>query len=303
MQDHPNFSNLPITLGQFSSQIHIPNFNNFIYFLAPLEANTDKACRHLCYQSGADITITEMVRVKSAIHKNKSTWTRLNFDQKTPTIIQLLVSQEAEIEEFLKHFILPENFYGFNLNLSCPSMDIVRTGLGCALIKRFAKVQKMIDVFRQFQYPISVKLRLGMNGTEKQQKIYLRCIQNITPDFFIIHARHGGQKYMEAADFSIYQECVQLGKPIVANGDIHSLEQIDFLKKIGVVGAMIGRSALANPTIFKTLKNKSESISIETIRQKYLEIAKEYQTPEEYQKNVLRRLGQTPWAFDQSTLR
>ncbi len=310
---HPHFS--PEILQPKQHEIVNPiSWDSFRFFLAPLESNTDLALRALCYRYGADFTITEMVRVQALVRKNKSTWTRLCFDHQTPTLIQLLGNQESEIREFLQHFIPPQQFYGFNLNLSCPSKSIVKLGLGCALVKRVAKVQRIIDVFREFQYPICLKIRLGLNALEKQQKVYLRLIQNTTPDFFIVHARHGCQKYIEPADFSIYSECSETGKIIVANGDIMELQQIQYLQSCGIQGAMLGRGAIANPSIFQFLKGAmleiggqrsisvAQTTSIIQIKSEYLDLAKQYNSPEHCQRNVLRRFEQDFRTMDQNIL-
>ena len=169
---------------------------------------------------------------------------------------------------------------------------MIKLGLGCAFVKRVAKTQKLIDVFRDHGYPVSVKLRVGMNANEKQKKTYLNLLNGTTPDFFVVHARHGGQKYIEPADFSVYEECVQTGKIIVANGDIIKKEQIDYLKSIGVQGAMLGRAGVWNPAIFNELKGKPIP-SIEFLRKEYLGIADKYCSRPKYRSNVLKRLGKT----------
>ena len=89
---------------------------------------------------------------------------------------------------------------------------------------------------------------MAMQGEVAGKKI-------LDADFFIVHARHGKERDKDPADFSVYEECVQTGKKIIANGDIKTKEQIEYLKSIGIKGAMIGREALDNPQIFNQLKN------------------------------------------------
>jgi len=126
--------------------------------------------------------------------------------------------------------------------------------MGCALIKRIAKVKKLVQVIRDYNYPVSLKIRLGMNKFEKDKKVYLNLIKEVDADFFIVHAKHGKESYSDDSDFSVYKECVETGKVIIANGDIETKEQIEFLKSIGVKGAMIGRAAIKNKNIFKSLR-------------------------------------------------
>ncbi len=91
-------------------------------------------------------------------------------------------------------------------------------------------------------------------GSQKEKKVYLNLIKELDVDFFIVHARHGKETYKNPADFSVYEGCVKTNKVIIANGDIKTKEQIDYLKSIGVKGAMIGQAALKNPNIFNEIK-------------------------------------------------
>jgi len=93
-----------------------------------------------------------------------------------------------------------------------------------------------------------------LNEYEKQKKVYLSLIKDVDADFFIVHARHGKQTYKDKTDFSVYEECAKTGKTVIANGDIKTKEQVDYLKSVGVKGVMIGRAAIEDPLIFAKLK-------------------------------------------------
>lgn len=297
-------------LREHVKRLSFDNPNTFVYMAAPLEENSDAAFRTICHRHGADMTFTEMTRVQGLVKKNKSTWSRLAVHDDTPYCIQLLAGREADVEKFLTVFEPPTNgsFYGFNLNMGCPSPEVIGLGLGSAFIKRVAKAQRLIEVFRKHGYPISIKIRLGLNNYEKEKKVYLNIIRSTTPDYFIVHTRHGAQKYAEPADFSAYKEIVdeatKLGKIIVANGDIVSKEKVDFLKSLGVKGAMIGRGAVWNPSIFDKLKGKSESSlpKIEELRAEYEQLADKYQTHHRYKANVLLRMGRDTSQIDKNLL-
>ena len=272
------------------------NLNPYLFIMtfeimaAPMENLSDGAYRELCYNHGADITFTEMTRLKSLLRNNASSQKKIVLSKNAPTIIQLLVANETDVETFLQTFKPEGNFKGFNLNMGCPSPDLIRIGQGCASIKRVEKTKRIVDTFKKHGYPISIKIRLGMNNYEKQHKIYLRLIQQVDADFFIVHARHGKQVSNEPADFSVYEECVKTGKRIIANGDIRSISQIKELEATGVAGVMVGRGASNNPNIFNELKG-SEKIDPEKIKEEYITLSKEYNTPERYIVNILPRIG------------
>lgn len=228
----------------------------FTFMFAPMEDYSDPELRELCHKGGADVTFCEMARTSALARGNKSTWKKIDIPRPVPTYIQIVGSNEKELEKFLDTFTPQDGFLGFNFNLGCPSKNVITQGLGCALIKRVQKVQKLVDIVKKHGYSASIKLRLGMNQFEKDKKTYLNLIKNVDADFFIIHARHGKENNKNPSDFSVYEECVQTGKVIIANGDISTKEHIVFLKSIGVAGAMIGRLAVENPQIFNELKGK-----------------------------------------------
>jgi tRNA-dihydrouridine synthase B len=255
---------------------------DFIFLLAPMENLTDPAFRTFCHRKGVDLTLTEMIKIEALAQKNENAWAKIKSYDETPTLIQLIGNNETKLEYFLKQFKPEQGFKGFNLNIGCPNPDIIKLGQGAAMIKRINKVKTLISVFRKYNYPISIKMRLGLNEFEKEKKVYLTLIKEIDADFFIVHSRHGKQTYKDKADFSVYEECVKTGKKIIANGDIKTKEQIDYLKSIGVHGAMIGREAINNPLIFSELKGEKKKLDFE----EYLELASKYKTSERYVKAI-----------------
>lgn len=227
--------------------------NDFELMLAPMEDQADAAFRKLCYTKGATATFTEMARISALARGNKSTLEKIQIPQAVPTYIQLIGADEKELDKFLQTFVVQKGFLGFNLNLGCPSRNMIQKGFGCALIKRITKVKKLVQTIRKHGYPVSIKMRLGLNAFEKEKKTYINLIREIDADFFIVHSRHGKDTFRSPADFSVYNECVATKKIIIANGDITTKTQVDQLRSIGVKGVMIGRAAIENPNIFGLL--------------------------------------------------
>lgn len=258
--------------------------------LAPIEDMTSNAFRTVCHRYGADLTFTEMTRIEGLAKKNENTWSRIMLKDDTPTAIQLIGQKDVYFKNFLNIFEPEKGFKGFNLNLGCPNPDAIKLGYGCAMIKRISKVKKIAKIFRDFGYKISIKTRLGLNKEEKEKGVYLNLIDAVDADFFIVHARHGSQSYDEPADFSVYERCVKTGRNIIANGDINTKEQIEFLKGVGVKGAMIGRAAISYPAIFNKLKDEN-CPDIEQLKKEFIELTEKYDEPFRYRKNVLKNIG------------
>jgi len=226
--------------------------------LAPMEGYTDAAFRTLCHTHGAELTFTEMAHVDSLVRGNNSSLMRIATPDDTPVQIQLLTGREDELARFLSRFRPSPGFRGFNLNLSCPSPEVIRHGKGAAMIKRASKTDRLVSLIRDHGYQVSVKLRLGTNTHEKALKVYLNCLRGVDADFFVVHAKTASQDSAEPADFAVYPECVDAagGRLVIANGDVDTPEKVRELERTGVAGVMIGRAALTNPAIFDEVKNR-----------------------------------------------
>lgn len=226
--------------------------------LAPLEGYTDSVLRTLCFRHGADLTFTEMAHVESFLRGNKQALEKIEVRDQTPVQIQLLTGKEEHLESFLGGFEPFLGFEGFNLNLSCPSPDVIRRGKGAAMIKRAAKTGRLVSIIHGHGFKASLKIRLGTNAYEKAQKVYLNSLGGVNADLFVVHAKTASQESVEEDDYSVYPECVEAahGTPVIANGGIDSAEKVRLLRGMGVAGVMIGRAALANPAIFDALRNE-----------------------------------------------
>lgn len=267
------------------------NFKNkFYYMLAPLEDMTDSCFRTLCFRHGADIAFTELVRFESLAKNNKPAWERIRLYDDTPTVVQLIGAKEQFLKKFLSKFSPGKGFMGFNLNIGCPAPGFVNNGVGCAMVKRISKTRTLVSIIKNYGYPASIKMRLGLNRYEKERKAYLNLIKSVNADFFIVHARSGDQSYNEPADRSVFPGCVETGKIIIANGDIRTKADVEGLKSAGCRGVMIGRQAITNPLIFAGLKGLPQP-SIAALKSEYETLLKSRDSPFRYAKNIYKHLG------------
>jgi len=226
--------------------------------LAPMEGYSDGVLRTLCHNHGADLTFTEMAHVESLLKGNKPALTRITAPDSTPVQIQLLTGREDQLERFVDGFTPFPGFKGFNLNLCCPSRDVIGHGKGAAMVKRAAKTQRLVAIIQDNGYPASVKLRLGTNEYEKRNRLYLNSLGGVEADLFIVHAKTAAQESSEPEDYSVFPECVEAagGVPVIANGGVDSAEKARALMEMGASGVMIGRAALHDPAVFDALKNE-----------------------------------------------
>ncbi|MDP7207634.1 MAG: tRNA-dihydrouridine synthase family protein, partial [Candidatus Bathyarchaeota archaeon] len=272
------------------------------FMLAPLERYTDSVFRTLCHNHGADLTFTEMAHVESFLNRNRGSLEKIKIRDSTPVQIQILSGNEGKLNRFLTDFKPFDGFKGFNLNLSCPSRDVIRQGKGAAMVKRGAKTARLVSLIRDYGYPVSVKIRLGLNRKEKANKIYLNNLRGVDPDFFVVHAKHAAQGSDAKEDNSVYPECVEAarGIPVVANGSIETPKMVQTLIKMGVSGVMMGRPALRNSAIFDYLKNElgvndppKQVPTIGDLMREYDDIYAEIRGSETFRSRFLKVVGKT----------
>jgi len=212
--------------------------------------------------------------------------------------IQVATSKETEclafikkLEEEIKSHPEKDNVYGIQLNVSCPSPNLIRIGQGPALIKRVTKVGNLVkELLKQNKFKVGIKLRLGLNYAEvKQRKIFnlLTELEKIAKDNsnftnVTIHLKHAQESSSAKYDYSLLNEIASFNLPLVINGGINNSDDIKKLIEMvspvnikNVKGAMIGREALRNPDCFSEINSEINNSPSKNRTQK--EISFEFQ--------------------------
>ncbi len=253
--------------------------------LSPLEGVSDIGFRSLCFQNGAALTWTEMVRAAAITRNNAATLALIDtFDPNVPTGLQLLVKSSKELIEALtklehlantnsqmKHF---HNICAIDLNFGCPSRDIIQIGCGPAMLKRKTKLNEIFQALKMWKehttlqniQAVGCKIRLGLNPSEQTNKVYLPIIEmaNRTGlDYITVHARHGMQRSSLPAYWPAIKEIKSHATfPVIGNGDVWTRQDmIRMLQETGCDAVMIARSAIRNPWIFRDLATITHPIT------------------------------------------
>lgn len=247
--------------------------------LSPLEGVSDVGFRSLCYSLGAAFTWTEMIRTEAIVKNNKATLDLIDtFDAQTPTGLQLLAKNPSVLHKALlkmvelsrtdefKHF---ENISAIDINLGCPSPDVIREGAGPALLKRRSRLKEIFTVLSQFRDSncmpnigaVGCKIRLGLNYGEQKQKVYLHVIDAANEaglNFVTVHGRNAQQRSRDKPTWEAIGECKRAAEmPIIGNGNIGSMtDAIDMIDRTSCDGVMIARAAIYNPWVFSRFVNE-----------------------------------------------
>ena len=246
-----------------------------LLFLAPLAGYTDLPFRQVVKKFGVDVTVSEMISSNAFIHHSTKT---LRMLEKAPNEDPYIVQIAGNSEETIKQAVLLLNdmdgIDGIDLNCGCPVPKVVNHGSGSSLLKDLPKMGRLIETIKKYSNKryLSVKSRLGFES--KYPKEIAKVVEQSGADWITLHGRTRSDKYKpDRIDYNSIADAKQaVSIPVVANGDINSLQKYKEVKEItGADAVMIGRGAVGNPWIFYQIKNDLEVVKKDKIKEIILE--------------------------------
>ena len=234
------------------------------YVLAPLAGFTDAPFRRLCFEGGADLTYTEMVSAAGLAHGSSPTCHLMEtMPGEGPVALQLFGAKEtdaARAADFIERNVLsrrPHPFVELNLNAGCPMTKVTREGAGAKLIEDPAKIGRLLKAISEnTSLPVTVKTRLGPRPQQTSVFEILDAAEAAGAKGLIVHARFTSQMHGGAVDLETLAEVVRRARiPVTGNGSVVDAPTAAAMAQTGVSAVMIGRAALANPAIFRSLKD------------------------------------------------
>lgn len=103
--------------------------------------------------------------------------------------------------------------------------------------------------------PVTVKMRLGWDDKSINIMEMAQLAQEAGVKAIAIHGRTREQFYRDHADWEIIGQVRQkLNIPVIANGDVRTVQDLDKIRQVtGCEAVMVGRAAQGNPWIFRQL--------------------------------------------------
>lgn len=226
--------------------------------LAPMAGVTDAPFRAMVRKFGGELLFSEMILADSLARAHKRT-TEMAMPDETdaPIAIQLegrnpdTMAEAAKIAEKHAAFI--------DLNMGCPVGKIAKAGGGSGLMRDEELAEKIVRaVVDAVKVPVTVKFRLGWDDESKNFADFGKRMEQAGASAVILHARTREQQYGGKADWSAFGELKRaVSIPVVANGDIKTKADADFVKsEYGADAVMIGRQALGRPWILAEVSGR-----------------------------------------------
>lgn len=247
--------------------------------LAPMAGVTDAPFRAMVRKFGGELLFSEMILADSLARAHKRT-TEMAMPDETdaPIAIQLegrnpdTMAAAARIAERHAAFI--------DLNMGCPVNKIAKAGGGSGLMRDEELAEKIVcAVVDAVKVPVTVKFRLGWDEESKNFIDFGKRMEQAGASAVILHARTREQQYGGKADWSAFGELKRaVSVPVVANGDIKTKADADFVKsEYGADAVMIGRQALGRPWVLAEVSGRAvvRPPMVETVLE-HLELMQKY---------------------------
>jgi len=136
-----------------------------------------------------------------------------------------------------------------DINMGCPVPKVAtRAGAGAFLMRDHKLAGEIVNACaRAVKIPVSIKTRLGWDESHKDWQDLVRIAADSGAAFAAVHGRTRAQGY--SGNSVLPKKTDDLPIPIIANGDIKNIKDVERVLELGYDGAMIGRAMLGRPWV------------------------------------------------------
>ncbi|MCR5414900.1 MAG: tRNA-dihydrouridine synthase family protein [Kiritimatiellae bacterium] len=226
------------------------------YVLAPLADYTDAPFRLMCFEGGADMAYTEMVSAAALAHAHgPSERLLVMMPGEGPVGCQIFGSSESDVAAAARK-VSGRGFSELNLNAGCPMKTVTRSGAGAKLLDDPAKIGRLLKAMKEnTDLPVTLKTRLGPHPARTTVYDILGEAERAGASGISIHARYASQLHGGEVHLDELARVVETARiPVTGNGSVRTPREASGMSATGVSAIMIGRGALADPSIFRRLR-------------------------------------------------
>ena len=227
--------------------------------LAPMAGVTDTVFRRFIrHLGGCGLIMTEFTSADGVLRaKDKKAKRYLHFyDDEHPISAQLFGSDPQVMAE-ASRMVEGLGFDLVDLNLGCPAKKVVKCNGGSGLLRDLPAIGRIFEAVRRaVSIPFTVKFRAGWSDEEIVSVELAKMAENCGLNAVALHARTREQGYSGNARWDwIAAVKSEVKIPVIGNGDIRTPEDAcAMVAQTGCDAVMIGRTAPANPWIFRQIE-------------------------------------------------
>lgn len=243
-------------------------------FLAPMEGVTDRSFRSVVLDlGGVGGASTEFVRVSNGVVPAKVFRRELGpVRDDVPVAVQIMAAGTDHLAESVAHAEACGTPY-IDLNFGCPVKRVFGKGAGSALLDDpetlAAIVRTTVDAT---SLPVSAKIRAGVKDDARLEDV-LHAACEAGARLITLHARRRVDSYATPARWEwITQAAAVLTRDhpsvlLIGNGGVANEDDVHrMLRETGCDGVMIGRGALSNPFVFRSVQGSPRPTATEAAK-------------------------------------
>ena len=227
--------------------------------LAPMDGVSDLPFRALARQLGSAMSYTGFANAIEILNGSAHVGPVLAYEEfERPVVFQLFDDDPGRLlQAALK--VRERNPDIIDINMGCSAKTVAGRGAGAGLLVEPKKIGQIFAALsRALDIPVTGKIRLGWDDESRNYLEVARTIEENGGALVAVHGRTKKQGYTGRADWDAIAEVkAAVSIPVIGNGDVRSVADIDAMKEhTRVDGVMIGRGAMENPWLFQRLDRR-----------------------------------------------